>query len=439
MSYDYIRDIGKGSFARVDVVCDSVSCEQFAKKTYMSSEGLIENVGHDDLKRRFKREIISQKALDHPNVVSVVEDFLNEDPPSFIMPLAVCTLHDEIFSGEIKQEDVNKILFDILSGLEYIHSQGYVHRDLKPANILKFGERGDFRYAISDLGLIRAEISQSSTLTATNAQGGTANYAAPELITNFKGASNRADIYAFGAILHDIFGKNSQRVPYTELSLSGPIGNIIEKCTKTNSARRYADVSILRDELYKVLNESEISFSSTNEQRIIGLMEHKTDLDDDEWDSVFLQIEKNIADRSSLHNIMANLSLGHISSLKSNSPEIFKSMGMFFAESIHRESFDFEYCDVLASKAEAFYVDADIELKATIVVALLELGTSHNRFYVERKVSKMISKNIPNELANRIIVELNVLGIDFRRKMGILTSSINFDISNLHPLLVEIL
>ena len=439
MGYDYIREIGNGSFAKVDLVCDSVTCKQFAKKTYMPSEGLLQNVGHEDLKRRFKREVISQKALEHPNIVPIIEDFLDQEPPSFIMPLAICTLHHEIFSGVIDKLDINKILFDILAGLEQIHSQGYVHRDLKPANILKFNEGAGYKYAISDLGLIREEISQSSTLTATNAQGGTANYAAPELITNFKGATNRADIYAFGAILHDIFGRDVQRVPYTELSLSGPIGNIIEKCTKKNSVRRYANVSVLRDELYKVLNESELNFSSNNEERVISLMNSKTELDDDEWDMVFLQVEKNITNGASLDIIMASLSLNHIESLKDNSPEIFKSMGMFFSESIFENYFDFDYCDVLASKAEVFYNHADIELKASIAVSLLELGTKHNRFYVQRKAARMMNDHISIELANRIIVELKVLGVDFRKKMRDLCISINFNTSNLHPILTEIL
>lgn len=275
-----------GSFAKVEVVCNDQG-KKFARKTYQPSNGLVTGIGHDDLKRRFKREVISQKALNHPNVVNIIEDFLDENPPSFIMPLALCTLQDELSEGTVKRENVNQILFDILAGLEYIHSQSYVHRDLKPANILKFKTEDGYNYAISDLGLIRAEISQSSTLTATNASGGTANYAAPELITNFKGATSRADIYAFGAILHDIFGNSAQRIPYTELSLSGPIGRIIEKCTKTVSVRRYSEVSVLREDLYKVLNESELTFSSTNEERVIELINSKIELNDDEWDTVF--------------------------------------------------------------------------------------------------------------------------------------------------------
>ena len=91
---------------------------------------------------------------------------------------------------------------------------------------------GDINYVISDFGLISGINGESSNLTGSNAQGGTENYAAPELIRNMKRATFSADIYSFGAILHDIFGQGINRIPYTELSLAGPIGQIIEKCTK---------------------------------------------------------------------------------------------------------------------------------------------------------------------------------------------------------------
>ena len=199
-----IRELGRGGFARVTEV-ESDSGERCARKTFEPMEHLINAVGQEDLERRFKREVTYQSKLTHPNVVSITESFLDETPPYFLMPLAECTLEDELESDPSLEGRYKEVLFDVLAGLEHLHENGYVHRDLKPGNILKF-PNGKHRYAISDFGLIAATSTDVSTLTGENARGGTENYAAPELTLDFRAATDQADIYSFGAILQDYLG-----------------------------------------------------------------------------------------------------------------------------------------------------------------------------------------------------------------------------------------
>ncbi|MEZ9526645.1 serine/threonine protein kinase [Enterovibrio norvegicus] len=434
MPYTYNRFKGNGGFARVDIVVDEHGVE-FAQKTYDPQPQLLQAVGDEHLKRRFIREVSYQTRVNHPNVVEIIEDFLTDDPPSFIMPLAECTLKDELTNDPTLGNNLHTALFDILAGLEFLHSRGFVHRDLKPANVLRFNDNGQYRYAISDFGLMSASNSDSSTLTGTNANGGTENYAAPELIGNFRRATAAADIYAFGAILHDIFGNGAQRVPYTELSIQGEIGTIVSKCTKRLSIRRYKNVAALRDDLYQVLDTAEVSFTSSNEEVVVNLLKSKNHLTDEEWDSVFIQIEQNLTSEVGIDNIIAAISLEQIETLAENSPDLFNAMGMFFSESIMGNSFGFDYCDVLASKAELFYSSGDIGLKSQIAIALLYLGTSHNRWYVERKVVAMMGTGISSELAERIQIELEVQGIDFTGEIHHLCRSIGTDRNFLHPTL----
>ncbi len=94
------------------------------------------------------------------------------------MPLADCTLEDELEADNTLGGDPRKALFDILAGLETLHSEGFVHRDLKPSNVLKFVSGSGDYYALSDFGLISGANSDSSTLTGSNAGDGTENYAA---------------------------------------------------------------------------------------------------------------------------------------------------------------------------------------------------------------------------------------------------------------------
>ena len=421
MSYSEIKEKGRGGFARVVIVADNKTKKRFARKTYDPQEHLVDAVGDKLLKKRFKREVRYQDSLNHPNIVAIHEHFLDEEPPYFIMPLADCTLKDELEVDLTLGGNPRKALFDILAGLEALHSAGFVHRDLKPSNVLKFVSGSDDYYALSDFGLISGVNSDSSTLTGSNEGGGTPNYAAPELIRGFKSATALADIYSFGAILHDIFGNGTIRVPYTELTVSGDFGEIVAKCTKRLPRRRYGSVSELREDLYDALNKGTLVFSSSGEEVVVNLLLENTSLTEDQWDSVFLQLEENITNGASSANIFASIAEHHIKNLHSVAPELFAALGGYFADYIEGESFDFDYCDVLASRCQLFYDLGDIQLQSKIAIVLLILGTSHNRWYVERKFVTMAGTTIPDQLANRIKIELEVQDIDFNNEIDLLT------------------
>ena len=116
---------------------------------------------------------------------------------------------------------------------------------------------------------------------------------------------------------------------------------------------------------------------------------------------------------------------------------MFESLGKDYAEYAISKDFGFEYCDVIGSRAQAFYQRASIGLQAQLALAMLQLGTSHNRWYVERLFMQMASPSISNELAERIIVELNVQEIDFEAKVSHVEISIGVNRIGLHPILLD--
>lgn len=434
--YVEVEERGHGGFARVFVVQNEAG-QQFAKKVFSPTQPLIEAVGEEHLKRRFKREVKYQSSIDHKNVVTIVDSFLDDEPPYFIMPLAVCTLQDELKQDPSLGGEYKKVLFDVLAGLESMHENGFVHRDLKPANILKFQCSDGYYYAISDFGLLSIADSESSTLTGSNAQGGSQNYAAPELMKDFKRATRLADVYSFGAILHDIFGNGAKRIPYTELSLPGPLGDIVQKCTKTVAARRYSTLTSLREDLYQALDDAEMSFSSSQEEQLANMLKENEELTDKQWDDIFLMLEDNSEKLYECHNIFKTISEAHLAQLREESPELFGALGQYFSDYIKSCSFTFEYCDVLASKAEIFYNGGELDLQARISIGLLDLGVSHNRWYVERKFIHLTGPDISDNLAQRIITEVEVDNFDFRGNIKRMERSIVFDHRNMHPILVS--
>lgn len=198
MTYEKVKEIGKGSFGVVDLVVNEDGL-MWARKTFAPPN--LPGVTPEELRARFEREVRYQSQIDHPNVVKIHDCDLDANPPWFVMELAKCSLADELKADRTLGGDPREPLFDILAGLEAIHEKGYKHRDLSPGNVLKFvSDGGDSRYAISDFGLMSPETGQTSTLTASNMQGGTPLYRAPECVLNFKRATIQSDIYSVGAM-----------------------------------------------------------------------------------------------------------------------------------------------------------------------------------------------------------------------------------------------
>jgi eukaryotic-like serine/threonine-protein kinase len=432
MAYKTIKEIGRGSFGVVELVLDDRG-RKWARKTFVPPN--LPDVSNDDMRARFEREVRYQGEINNPNVVRIRDYDLDADPPWFVMELADCSLADELRADRTLRGDPRRPLFDILAGLEAIHDRGYKHRDLKPTNVLKFVSDGSVRYAISDFGLMSPAFGQTSTLTQSNMGGGTPLYRAPECAINFKRATNLSDIYSIGAILHDIFA-GSGRIPHAELTVPGPLGPIVQKCTKLLSLRRYPNVAALREKLYEVLQER-ISFSSREEEEIVRLLQQKESLTEQEWDRVFQQIDENDEKGASNHALFSALTTSHLEQLASETPDLFASLGKDYAKYAQDGSFDFSYCDVIATRAEVFYKHGELDLKAVIALALLALGTSHNRWFVERKFVEMASTSITEELAERIATEIDVQKIKFDRMIDHLERSISLSRDALHPVLAN--
>jgi len=69
------------------------------------------------------------------------------------------------------------------------------------------------------------------------------------------------------------------------------------------------------------------------------------------------------------------------------------------------------------------------------LLALLFMGTSHNRWYVERKFADLCNPNMNPNLANRIAMEIRVLNKTACRAISHLESSIGINRSAFHPVI----
>jgi len=429
-----LERINRGGFGIVDKV-ELENGSIVARKTFspkdkesISDEILI------SLKRRFSREVKTQEKFPSEYFIPILFSSLEDEEPWFLMPIADKVYTDEIIDARINNS-IPDGLADILNCLEYLHERSYVHRDLKPGNILY--HEGNWKLA--DMGLITSDTElTTSYMTSEGFVAGSEMYMAPEQHTNFHNVTFHADIYSFGAILHDIFC-NIKRVPCSVLTSKGEIGFIIKRCTEEKIYRRFKDISILRNVLLAFLSKKNIPNGNNDE----GIEKWSEDLktteswDRNKLDSFLMYLEFTEGSKQILYySITSEL----IESFYKIDIYLWKQFILDYFDWISEAGFNFDYCDVLIVHIfTAFEITSDLEVKTSGALAGAELGRSHNRWYVMRYVLKMCSHNIPDKLAERMAIEIHVAGRQAQNNLEACVDRLNATISRYHPKIQEIL
>ena len=247
-NYEIIGSLGAGAMGQVYRARDARLGRDVALKL------LTANPSHDATTRdRAEREARIIASLNHPNVLAIY-DVGSEHGATYLVT--------ELVDGESLRglkpplRKALEMAEQIAEALAAAHAAGVTHRDLKPDNVMV---TRDGRVKLLDFGVAKtiALPADADETIARHAEGivtGTVGYMAPEQIRAVA-VDGRADIFSFGALLHELLTGNRAFPGDTtadvvaavlhaeppEISVKVPeaVRQIIQRCLEKNPDQRF--------------------------------------------------------------------------------------------------------------------------------------------------------------------------------------------------------
>ncbi|CAG9313623.1 unnamed protein product [Blepharisma stoltei] len=192
--YTFEKEIGSGAYGKVFQARDNTSGILRAVKVVQKNR--VRDYG------TFCNEITILKALDHPNIVNVIETF-ETDRLCFLV-LEHCQ-GGELFQRITSQRTLSEpqaaqIMKNLFSATMYCHQNHVCHRDIKPENCLFVDTSSDSELKLIDFGLSKV-LNEAELMHAVD---GTPYYMAPEILTG--SYTKQVDCWSLGVILYIMLG-----------------------------------------------------------------------------------------------------------------------------------------------------------------------------------------------------------------------------------------
>lgn len=280
-NYRIVSVLGKGGMGIVYKAYDTKLDRYVAIKMLNA-----ETYDHARFVERFKREAKNQAKLSHPNIVTVYGFIEYEDLLGIVMEYVEGESLEKVLQrqGRFNLYDVMYILKQILLGLGYAHSKGFVHRDIKPSNII-LNREGIAK--IMDFGISKSMFDDKD-FTKPGAKIGTVYYMSPEQI---KGGdvTNRSDIYSIGCTAYEMIvgrppfdsdseyevmeshlKKTPQRISSILTGIPEEVDKVIFKAMEKNPLNRYSACEEMYEDvqqLDKAVSKIYTSYFKKTEER----------------------------------------------------------------------------------------------------------------------------------------------------------------------------
>ena len=251
--YELTGVLGVGAFADV-FLARELDESGHPCRTCALKVGLLQNEG------RFRREVSALSAVSHPNLIDYYGSGILSDPPPPKFWICMPNLSGLTLGGLMRWglDLEQKLLLaeQVLEGLKALHTHGISHRDLKPENVLISDQ---FQVQLTDFGLSKSEgtAGLGSVKTTDGMMMGTPTYMSPEQAEGRDDIGAEADIWAFGALVYELFtearlfeGKTlavtfrnifTQIVKVDVPSIPKPLQACLARCLERSLQKRFKD------------------------------------------------------------------------------------------------------------------------------------------------------------------------------------------------------
>ncbi|MGD0297666.1 MAG: protein kinase [Bryobacteraceae bacterium] len=272
-AYKIVRQLGEGGMAVVYL--GERDDEQFRKRVAIKM--LRPGFYTAEIVHRFRNERQTLAALDHPNIVKLLDGGSTEDGlPYLVMDYVgglpideFCALHQLSVPARLE------LFLGVCAAVQYAHQNLVIHRDLKPGNILitKDGVARLLDFGIAKL--LNPEFLQTPLVTRTEWRPLTLEYASPEQLRG-EPVAEASDVYSLGVVLYELLAgrrpfvasgrtrleiermvcdqtpeRPSAAVTETggRRALEGDLDTIILKALRKEPQQRYASVGELSEDI----------------------------------------------------------------------------------------------------------------------------------------------------------------------------------------------
>jgi len=205
--YRLEQPLGEGGMAVVWEATHTVTRRVVAMKFLQDT--LVQK---QELRMRFLIEASAASALQHPNVVEILDvfDADNQMPVMVMERLRGETLGKKLEREErLSLEETAGLILPLISAVGTAHSLGIVHRDLKPENVFLVAGEGGPLVKVLDFGIAKltaghhASHGAPEVRTMTGSMLGTPCYMAPEQATGEATIDHGADVWSIGVMLYE--------------------------------------------------------------------------------------------------------------------------------------------------------------------------------------------------------------------------------------------
>jgi len=167
---------------------------------------------HLQMSKKVIREVRLLHSLRHENIISLYDLELGDSSIYIITELCVTDLkkviHSEKVHASLRPVDHISMMYQILNGIEFMHSVGVIHRDIKPANILLDNH---LNVKLCDFGLARVIVGDFGTTDASKDAYHMTEYVvtrwyrAPEIVISPGLYGKAQDVWSAGCTFSELF------------------------------------------------------------------------------------------------------------------------------------------------------------------------------------------------------------------------------------------